>query len=70
MKDTYTPSGELQGDTRPMPDRGTTTGLTGDTYGADLSLEALNGMGSIASACRSDSPDEENVNDADAGRPD
>lgn len=49
----YTPSGELQGDTRPMPDRGTSTGVD-DTYGADLSQEATNSQGSIASATKSD----------------
>lgn len=70
MKDNPMPTGELMGDTRPMPDRGTTVGLIGDTYGADLAIDALNSIGSIASACRSDAPNEENVNDADAGRPD
>lgn len=38
----YKPSGELQGDTKPMPDRGTRTGLNGDTYGADIGVDACN----------------------------
>lgn len=63
----YKPSGELQGDTKPMPDRGTTTGLQGDTYGADLSLTATNSMGGISGATRSAAPGEENINDKDVG---
>lgn len=62
MKDTYTPSGDLQGDTKPMPDRGTTTGLQGDTYGADLGCDATNGLGSITSTSRSDAPAVKNIN--------
>ena len=31
----YRPNGKLQGDTSPMPNKGTGTGVT-DTYGADL----------------------------------
>ncbi|MDD2989806.1 MAG: hypothetical protein PHI64_12690 [Zoogloea sp.] len=62
MKDTYTPSGDLQGDTKPMPDRGTTTGLQGDTYGADLGCDATNSRGSIASTSRSDAPAVKNIN--------
>ena len=65
----YVPSGDLQGDVSPLPDRGTLTGLEGDTYDADLGLDATNGMGSIARDCASDAPDEENVNDDDAGKP-
>jgi hypothetical protein len=49
----YKPNGELQGDTKPMPDRGTTTGVT-DTYGADVSQDATNRIGSIRGATRSD----------------
>ena len=30
-----------------LPNRGTSTGLNGDTYGADLSVDATNGMGSL-----------------------
>lgn len=49
----YTPNGDLQGDTTPMPDRGTGTSVT-DTYGCDLSGDATNSMGSITSATKSD----------------
>lgn len=30
-----------------LPDRGTGTGLNGDTYGADLSVDATNAMGGM-----------------------
>lgn len=49
----YTPSGELQGDTRSMPDRGTSSGVS-DTYGADLGQDATNREGSITSTSQSD----------------
>jgi hypothetical protein len=49
----YTPSGELQGDTKAMPDRGTSTGVT-DSYGADLSQTATNSQGSIKGDTKSD----------------
>jgi hypothetical protein len=49
----YTPSGELQGDTKSMPDRGTRTGVT-DTYGCDLSQESCGRMGSMGGAAKSD----------------
>ncbi|HYE41466.1 MAG TPA: hypothetical protein VEB23_16120 [Ramlibacter sp.] len=49
----YVPNGQLQGDDKAIPDRGTTTGVT-DTYGADLSQDATNRMGSIKGATRSD----------------
>lgn len=52
--DKYIPSGQLQGDTAAMPDRGTGTGMNGDSYGADLSPEALNRMGSITGSSKSD----------------
>ena len=52
----YRPSGDLQGDTRAMPNRGTRTGLNGDTYGADLSVDATNSLGSIKSTSKSDDP--------------
>lgn len=49
MKDcNYKPNGELQGDTRAMPDRGTSTGFNGDTYGADTSPKATNRQGSVS----------------------
>lgn len=54
--DFYKPTGDLQGDTKPMPDRGVTTGVT-DTYGADLSGDATNRQGSMGGAAKSDKPD-------------
>lgn len=30
-----------------LPDRGTSTGLNGDTYGADLSADATNSLGKM-----------------------
>ena len=53
----YKPSGELQGDTKAMPDRGTSTGMTGlDTHSEGMSLDqdATNAMGGIKSATQSD----------------
>lgn len=52
----YVPNGELQGDTAPMPDRGTDTGVT-DTYGANLGQSADNRLGGIADATKSDPKD-------------
>lgn len=52
----YRPNGELQGDTKAMPNRGTKTGLNGDTYGADLSPDATNRNGSMGGATKSDDP--------------
>ena len=49
----YKPDGTLQGDDKPMPDKGTSTGVT-DTYGASVSQDADNRMGSIAGATKSD----------------
>lgn len=46
-QDNYIPSGTLQGDDKAMPDRGTSTGMNGDTYGADLSVDATNRIGSV-----------------------
>lgn len=55
MSDTnYKPNGALQGDTHGMPNRGSKTGFNGDTYGADVSPDATNRMGSIKSATKSD----------------
>ena len=42
----YTPTGNLQGDSRAMPDRGISTGVT-DSYGANLSTDATNRQGSM-----------------------
>lgn len=53
MKDQfYRPNGDLQGDTKSMPDRGTGSGVS-DTYGADVSQGATNREGSIKGATRS-----------------
>ena len=57
----YVPNGELQGDTKAMPDRGTSTGVT-DTYGANLS--GNNRIGGMGNAAKSDpafdsTPDEQ-----------
>jgi len=49
----YKPSGVIQGDTKPLPDRGVTTGVT-DTYGADLSGDAINRQGGMGNAAKSD----------------
>lgn len=49
----YKPNGEVQGDSRSMPDRGVSTGMS-DSYGADLSGDATNSMGRIGSASNSD----------------
>jgi hypothetical protein len=61
--DKHIPSGEVQGDDRELPDRGTSTGVT-DTYGADLSVDATNRRGSITNATKSDPPDEDEAGDA------
>ena len=61
MKDQfYRPTGELQGDDRPMPDRGTGTGMTPNqqTGSASLDRDATNRVGSAAT--RSD-PAEKNM---------
>lgn len=50
-------SGVVRGDSGAMPDRGTKTGMNGDTYGADLSTNATNRQGSISGA-KSDAWDE------------
>ena len=54
----YRPTGELQRDTKAMTNRGTRTGMNGDSYGADLSQDAINRAGSIGSATKSHAPDE------------
>lgn len=52
----YKPNGEVQGDTKAMPDRGTSTGAS-DTYGADISPDATNRMGGLGNAANSDPMD-------------
>lgn len=57
MKDSsYKPSGELQGDTRAMPDKGCNTGVS-DSYGANLNGDATNRRGSLGNAAKSDPMD-------------
>lgn len=53
----YTPSGELQGDSNAIPDKGTGTGMPGnaDTGGMSTDANATNSMGSIAGSTKSDS---------------
>ena len=50
-------SGVVQGDSGAMPDRGTGTGFNGDTYGADTSQSAINRLGGIKSATKSNPAD-------------
>lgn len=58
MKDSsYKPSGELQGDTRAMPDRGYGAGVT-DSYGANLGSDATNSQGSLGNSAKSDPMDD------------
>lgn len=42
-------SGVVMGDSKPMPNRGTTTGSVGygAPYGADISIKAINRLGSL-----------------------
>lgn len=55
MKDcNYKPNGEVQGDSKAIPDRGTSTGMNGDSYGADLSQDSTNSAGSIKGSTQSD----------------
>jgi hypothetical protein len=59
----YKPAGTgvVQGDTKAMPDRGTSTGLTGyDTHGEGMGLgqDDTNSLGSISGATGSDPMDE------------
>lgn len=53
----YRPSGELQGDNKAMPDRGTRTGFTShdaQTHGKSTSQDATNRMKGIGGATKSD----------------
>ena len=56
----YKPTGELQGDTRAIPDRGSNTGMPDNavTDGASLDMDAINRMGAIGRQTRSDKGDE------------
>lgn len=66
----YKPSGELQGDTRPMPDRGTRTGMTGyntHTEGKNLDGDAINRIGGISGGTKSDPADKDRCCDDHKG---
>jgi hypothetical protein len=52
--DAYTPTGELQGDDRPVPYRGCTTGVLAGTHGRDFGMDAVHRMGGIAGDTGSD----------------
>jgi hypothetical protein len=56
----YKPTGELQGDTKAMPDRGSATGTSGNEVldGASLDADATNRVGPIGRQTRSDKGDE------------
>lgn len=63
-------TGVVMGDRKPMPDRGTSTGMTGyntELDGASLDGEATNSLGSITSATKSDAPDESPSDDPTFG---
>lgn len=68
MKDSnYIPDGTgvVMGDTKPMPDRGTTTGMTGvstELDGMSLGLDAINRMGS-ATGTDSDPMEQDKASD-------
>lgn len=62
MGDLYKPTGKLQGDSTPMRDAGTGTGLNGDTYGAELAQDATNRMGGIGGSSKSDPALNNNAN--------
>lgn len=53
--DTSYHDGQIKGDAKGMPDKGTHTGLNGDSYDADLNTDATNRMGKV-SGTKSDSP--------------
>lgn len=61
-QDIYMPNGEVQGDNKAIPDRGTGTGVS-DTYGADLTIGATNRIGGITSDTKSDKDEELGRND-------
>jgi len=48
--------GVVKGDGKGMPNKGTRTGLNGDTYGADIDMESTNTQGKIRGATKSDAP--------------
>jgi hypothetical protein len=56
MNGQYKPSGELQGDDKGIPDKGTSTGMPSNaaTEGMDTSQSAENTQGSIRRSTKSD----------------
>ena len=52
MDSNYRPTGELQGDSKPMPDRGTGTGMVGNQQigGASIERDAVNRIGRMSGA--------------------
>ena len=60
-------SGVVQGDNKPMPYRGTGTGLNGDTYGANLDMDADNRIVGISGYTKSDPWDETFANESNEG---
>lgn len=48
--------GVVKGDSKAMPDKGTRTGMNGDSYDADLDVDATNRLGKISGSTKSDSP--------------
>lgn len=63
-------TGIVQGDTKPMPDRGTTTGMTGYSIEADgmgLGLDETNSLGGISGSTQSDPMAECSVDDPTFG---
>ena len=46
-----------------LPDRGTSTGLNGDTYGAGLGVDDTNSLGGIGGNAMSDATFETNTRD-------
>ena len=38
---------DVRGDAKAMPDKGTSTGMNGDSYGANLGSDATNGKGTF-----------------------
>lgn len=52
--DTSYNDGAVKGDGKGLPDKGTATGLNGDSYDADLSGDATNRKGRISGSTQSD----------------
>jgi len=61
--DMYKPSGELQGDDKAMPDRGTATGavMNSQDLGMSTDADAINRIGSIRGSTKSDPMDEGDI---------